>query len=50
VKILPMSEPIPPMDPTLRLERIYFDVHGEEPEDDICAVGGWVFPEDEEDE
>lgn len=48
MRILPLCEAFPEMSPAERLEKIHREVTALDPEDEICAVGGVVYPEDGE--
>lgn len=48
MRILPLCEPFPEMSPTERLEKLRREANALEPEDEICAIGGSVYPEDGE--
>lgn len=43
-----MSEPLPELSPTERLEKVWREANAQAPEDELCAVGGSVYPEDGE--
>lgn len=48
MRILPLSESFPELSPTERLEKIHRDLNAVEPDDEISAIGGTVYPEDGE--